>query len=383
MNLTIVRAFGMDPNEVAALSYFGDQEAMKTTIIVASKIYPFPGPPWAKPVECLEPFQLGHARVVPVPMRDPTRFNTPFHRNAIWQALRDSQADVVHVWAEPSTTQFIQVATLCRLARRGPKVLFWATSHALPLLASKKAAWWATVGRSVFGGNAVTSLATRALQQSGYPGRLRIVRTFRPCPVAPASDDDGRRVRQAMGVGEHTLVGYVGRIVEEKGLTTLLAALRRLPRIHCVFVGSGPFQSELELLAAGAGVIDRVHFVGSVDPECVPSYLHAMDMLVLPSLTTATNSEQFGRALGEAMACRVPVIGSNSGAIPEVIGDAGIIVREGDHAELSSAIERVATDEELRRQLGARGYDRWRTEFSTEVVLGRFCALYREAVGES
>ena len=66
----------------------------------------------------------------------------------------------------------------------------------------------------------------------------------------------------------------------------------------------------------------------------VPAVLRALDVLVLPSLTTPSWKEQFGRVLQEAMACAIPVVGSDSGEIPHVIGDAGLVTPEGDAAAL-------------------------------------------------
>ena len=111
-----------------------------------------------------------------------------------------------------------------------------------------------------------------------------------------------------------------------------------------LLLGSGPDRDRLLGIADRLGLSDRLTVRESVPSTDVAGILASMSMLVLPSRTTPTWKEQFGRVLVEAMAAGVPVIGSSSGAIPEVIGDAGDVVPEGDAGELASRITRLLTD---------------------------------------
>jgi glycosyltransferase involved in cell wall biosynthesis len=169
-------------------------------------------------------------------------------------------------------------------------------------------------------------------------------------------------------------IGFVGRFEPVKGLDVLLDAFKRLTvNASLVLAGDGPLRDTL------AG--DRVHIVPSVAYEALPSYLKAMDILVLPSVTILPmHREQFGRVLAEGMAAGVPVIGSSSGAIPEVVGDAGLIVPERDPAALARAIESVLRDAELRGSLVERGRQRARTRFAWSVVAEQTLDLFRSAV---
>src|SRR5207245_3300012 len=106
----------------------------------------------------------------------------------------------------------------------------------------------------------------------------------------------------------------------------------------------------------------RLELQEGVPHHEVPRYLERMTALVLPSLTTPTWKEQFGHVLIEAMACGVPVIGSDSGAIPEVIGDAGLVVPEGDVAGLAEALRRPASTPGLRTHLPSPGRGRRRAD---------------------
>jgi glycosyltransferase involved in cell wall biosynthesis len=105
------------------------------------------------------------------------------------------------------------------------------------------------------------------------------------------------------------------------------------------------------------------------------------DMLVVPSRTQRNWKEQFGRVLIEGMACGVPVIGSDSGAIPWVIGDAGRIFPEGDAAALANEIRLLAGSPELRRELGEKGRARVVEHFSTKVVVDDLLEFIRETAG--
>jgi len=99
---------------------------------------------------------------------------------------------------------------------------------------------------------------------------------------------------------------------------------------------------------------------------------------VLPSHTTANWKEQFGRVLIEAMACRVLAIGSDSGAIPEVIGDDRCVFSEGDVPALAATIERLAADPLLRRALAEAGYQRTLARYSVEQLACDTLAVWRK-----
>src|SRR5204862_1301969 len=103
--------------------------------------------------------------------------------------------------------------------------------------------------------------------------------------------------------------------------------------------------------AAQLGIAERITWEPSVTSMLVPERLRTFSVLVQPSLTRRNWKEQFGRAVMEAMACGVPVIGSSSGEIPHVLGDAGLVVPEGDAVALRDAIARLLADGALRAEL--------------------------------
>ena len=178
--------------------------------------------------------------------------------------------------------------------------------------------------------------------------------------------------------GEAPVVGYVGRLVREKGLGVLTAALDRLDRWRALIVGDGPMRPELERWAARHP--ERVRLVHGAGHDRIPELMAGMDLLCLPSLTTPRWREQFGRVLIEGMAAGLAVVGSDSGEIPHVIGDAGVVVPEGDVERWADALETLLLDPAGRAALSARGRARAEAEFALPVVARRHLDFFRALV---
>jgi glycosyltransferase involved in cell wall biosynthesis len=164
-----------------------------------------------------------------------------------------------------------------------------------------------------------------------------------------------------------------------KGLNILAEALPQLRSTNwkLLVVGDGPERPAFERQLRDLGVIDRVQFAGAISYDDVPATFKQIDMLVMPTQTTSRIREQFGRVLVEAMASSVPVIGSTSGAIPEVIADAGLIVPEGDSAGLAQAIEKLLSNPALRAQLARAGRERVEQHYSWSRVADITYEFYR------
>jgi glycosyltransferase involved in cell wall biosynthesis len=176
------------------------------------------------------------------------------------------------------------------------------------------------------------------------------------------------------------IVGYLGRLVEEKGVRTLLEAIVKVPDASVLLIGSGPLRDEIAQWVSANRLTERVTQIPAVSHEEIPRYLQSMDVLVLPSLTTPTWKEQFGHVLIEAMACGVPVIGSDSGAIPEVIGDAGIIVPERKVDALRDALARLIAQPTQREHLAHAGRARVLAHFTHEHIAKANVAFFQEVL---
>jgi glycosyltransferase involved in cell wall biosynthesis len=130
------------------------------------------------------------------------------------------------------------------------------------------------------------------------------------------------------------------------------------------------------------GISGRVTFDQKIPAHHLPHYFSGLDVLVLPSLTLANWKEQFGRVLVEAMACDVISLGARSGAIPEVIGDAGLTFAEGSVEELHAQLQRLIDDVALREELRHKGRQRVVENYTQAAVAKNTVKVYREILGE-
>jgi glycosyltransferase involved in cell wall biosynthesis len=189
---------------------------------------------------------------------------------------------------------------------------------------------------------------------------------------------DRERGRRAIGVGpEAIVVGNVGNLYPVKGHRALVAALAELdPNVHLAIAGRGAEEAGLRSLAGDLGIAARVHLLGY--REDTPDLLAASDIYALPSLY-----EGQSLALIEAMAAGLPVVATEVGGNPEVLGRSeveGLFVPPSDPAALARALARMAADRALRARLGAAARARARSEFSLDAMLGRYRALYDEVL---
>lgn len=220
--------------------------------------------------------------------------------------------------------------------------------------------------------------AEDVLRRRGFRGLVRVIPQF---GVDPEIFHPGPSTRADLRVPpDGVLVGFVGRLVPEKGLATVLEALPRVPDVRLALAGGGPQEHALRARAARLGIANRVHFLGGFASDRVPHVMRALDGLILPSRTTRKWKEQFGRVLIEAMATGIPVVGSNSAEIPNVIGDAGLVFREGDVADCARAL-RVLLDPAARRDLAAKGSGRVQAYYTVERIAERYWEAWMEALG--
>lgn len=222
--------------------------------------------------------------------------------------------------------------------------------------------------------------AEKVLRHKGYTGPIHLIPQFgfdtdiykRSTPRPPRAAND------------LFTFGFIGRLKEEKGLPLMIEALLHLPdNCKAVFIGNGPMKSVLEEQAARLGVADRVIFKGGIPTYEVPREMEQLNVLVLPSLTRSNWMEQFGRVLPEAMSCETPVIGSSSGEIPYVIGDAGLVFKEGDAQELSTCIQRLLDDPILYADLAKRGRQRVLDNYTQEQIARQTYEVYQEMLHQN
>ena len=151
----------------------------------------------------------------------------------------------------------------------------------------------------------------------------------------------------------------------------------KFPQMRFVLVGDGPLRPGLEQLHDDLGLAGRVTFLG--DRRDVPAVLASLDVSVLPSA-----SESLSNVILESMAAGVAVIAANVGGNPELIEHehTGLLFPAGDEDKFAAALERLATQPDLRKQLGTAAHERTRARFSINIVRQQFQDLYQELLSQ-
>jgi glycosyltransferase involved in cell wall biosynthesis len=216
--------------------------------------------------------------------------------------------------------------------------------------------------------------AVDVLRRKGYRG---------PAPVIPQVGPDPELFRPAEArLPRPFTFGYYGRFIESKGLLDLLEACRGLAGDwRLKLVGEGPLLGALEGRVRELNLGHRIEILPPIPSTAVPDLLRSLDATVLPSRTTPTWKEQFGRTLVESMACGVVPIGSSSGEIPHVLGDAGLIFPEGGVEALRDTIARLMSDADLRATLAARGRHRFLERYTPAQIARATHSLYLSIIG--
>ena len=309
-------------------------------------------------VQRLERSYTAGYRLRPIPIR----FNGSFHLHhypSLAREIASLQPQIVHIDEEPYNLATWQALRLARRAGASSLFFTWQNiARRYPPPFSWGERW---VMRQADYAIAGTDAAAEALRSKGYQGRLTVIPQFGTSELlfAPRETKPQRQFT----------IGYIGRIVPEKGVDILLRAAAQLDgdwRLR--LVGGGSARDSIAALARALQVDASVTFAGQLPSADLPAEYHKIDVLVLPSLTRPNWKEQFGRVLVEAMASGVPVIGSDSGAIPGVIGAAGRIVPEGDAEALARALAELRDQPRLGRALSEQGRARFLAHFTHERI---------------
>ena len=233
-----------------------------------------------------------------------------------------------------------------------------------------RAAGWICSGQTV---------AEQLKSRQGYSLPMRLIPLGVDVNHFYPDSDAGRQTRRSLAWEEQgaPVIGYLGRLVPEKGLDLLMQVLESLQTPwRALFVGTGPMEAALRTWADHHP--DNVRICTTVKHNDVPQYLNAMDILCAPSQTMPNWREQFGRMLIEAFACGVPVIGSDSGEIPYVIRDAGIVVGEKDEQGWIQALTDLLESPLKRAELAAISLESAHSTYAWSVIAKQYLDFFRE-----
>ena len=308
--------------------------------------------------------------------------------------FRTVKPDIVHIEEEPESLATVQlIRHALRMKKRPLIVDFTWRNMEVPLVSMRKydprrALYMLTQGMTLphIDGIIAGSVESEGyLRRLDYNGPVRVIPQYGVATERYHPRNDRTAVREQYGLGNGSdadpfTIGFVGRVLKMKGLDVLIDAFAALDNhnTQLVILGSGDYVSNVRDRADALGLRERVHFISGVPAAEVPPLLSAMDVVCVPSLTTDTWREQFGRVIVEAMACGVPVIGSTSGEIPHVVGEAGLIAEEGNAAAWKDVLNRVMSDAALRDVMRASGLHHVATNYTNERIAAQITDFYAD-----
>ncbi len=322
------------------------------------------------------PLERAHTRGYRL-LVEPILFNGSYHfyfYPRLRRRLTALHPDILHIDEEPYNLATWHALRLAQ--RQGARTLFFSWQNIKRRYPWPFSAMESHVLRradaAIFG----SAGAREVWRAKGYRGRDAVIPQFGIDPnLFPMRAED---TRTEMGFS----VGFVGRLVREKGVDVLLNALAELPEaVHLTVIGAGPERAALGQLAARLGISERVVFGPWLPSTEIPGRLRRLDALVLPSRTTPHWKEQFGRVLLEAMASGAPVVGADCGEISNVIGSAGLLFPEGDSAALAAALRQLIEDGDLRQRVAQNGRARVLAHFTQAQVAAETVSVYRRLAG--
>jgi glycosyltransferase involved in cell wall biosynthesis len=310
--------------------------------------------------------------LVPAPVG--LRGNIPLHfyLPGLARVFRRLAPDAVYVHHEPYALATFQAF---RALKRGVPIGFYSAQNLIKRNPPPFAALERRVYRRAVFALAVSDRVSGVLRTKGYKGRLEVLplavdtRAYRPHQGSPSDSNAVLRV------------AYVGRLADEKGVDTVLEALARVRDVKAEIIGDGPARSRLRRQADDLGLGDRVYFTGYAPHADMPAVYGRADVVIVPSRTVPSWTEQFGRVVIEALSCSVPVVTSDSGELPDLVAKTGggWTFPEGDADALAHRLAELKGDPDGRIEHGRHGREAVTQLFDVDAVANRFIDVIKSA----
>jgi glycosyltransferase involved in cell wall biosynthesis len=311
-------------------------------------------PPFSKPIKYIANRTLGDAQIL---------FGL---ERQIWGA------DIVHV-ADPHYYYSYQAA---KLREKGKIKKLVCT-------------WWETIPFNNEGTTAKKNIKKYTMRQVDQ--YICYTKKAKECVLAEGVNEskivviplgvDLQKFRPAVHSNKKCTILFVGRLEKEKGILDVYEAFKQLTKSEknslLRIVGRGPLEGKLRKMTKNDGLENYITIEQKAYSEMPMVYAQA-DTLCVPSKKTQTWEEQLGMVFIEAMASGLPIVSYSTGAIPEVVGEAGILLKDGDIEGLGQSFKRLTEDTQMRVKLGTMGRERAEKMFDCEKTRERIYKLYKE-----
>jgi len=332
----------------------------------------------------------GNFRIVPVSNFSQNHQGLLTFGGDLVPLLRDFRPNIIHVEQGSRGLAYAEMITLNALLGLKAKNVFftwWNLPYNLKFPISVLENYNLDNSHGIISGN---QDGAEILRDQGYEGAIKVMPQLGVDETLFTPKSQPELARKVGLEPDDFVVGFVGRFVPEKGIMTLLDALVKIKDKSWKFLllGRGELKDEILQKAAEKGIKDRIILVESVPHDEVADYINLMSTLILPSettykfktLTSVGWKEQFGHVIIEAMACKVPVIGSDSGEIPYVIGDAGLIFPEGNAEELANRLEQLIDNRDFTENIAQMGYAKAMAQYTNIALAKQQLEFYQELV---
>lgn len=291
------------------------------------------------------------------------------------ERLKDFKPDVIDIHEEPYSVSAFEIVVLAKRVCPASKIIIYSAQN----IKKRYPPPFKWMERYVMDNVDAAYPCSQGVQD------VLIAKGFaKPAPVIPLGVQTDLFLPKSHPISKSFTVGFAGRLEDSKGIDILIEAMAlsqsNTNTFRLMICGSGSTESRLKSMAQVHG-LNNVTWCGELTQAAMPAFYQGCDAFVVPSLTTKTWKEQFGRTAAEAMSCGIPVVVSDSGSLPEVVGDCGLVVPEGDAKALAKALQTISRDSSVRTNLSMQGRQRAVERYSWTAVAEQMFDLYQSALG--
>lgn len=318
-------------------------------------------------------------------VKNKTLINVTHFYPELWKVMLEFKPDIIDIIEEPYSFITTYTILLKTLLCPNSKICFFSAQNIIKKFPFIFDIFEKYVFRSADLAFPVSNEVLDVLKSKGYK-RKAVVLPLGINRTRYFQDNELKKNKDLLLKGNPNIkdtfvVGFMGRLVEEKGIYDLLKALLLIKDINwsCCIIGRGPERDNIVNFCSENNITDRM-ILTECSFEQVPQYLNCIDLMVMPSKTVPHWKEQFGRVVIESWSCGVPVIGSDSGEISEVIGNDEYIFEDGNIEQLASLVKKIYSSKELYCKMLKQGQERLNKYFTWKKIAKKTYNAYKNIV---